>query len=95
MKLLYVGQWVEVDEGIYGYILALGNSTSLVKIVSRKVQDTIEPTTFTYDKWVANYRLKALETHADLDVLIDMALMMKDRDWFHELTKRKVGVERL
>jgi IDEAL domain len=92
--MFHVGQWVELDEYAYGYILALGNSTSLVKIVSRKVQDTIEPTTFTHDKWVANYRLKPLETHADLDVLIDMSLMMKDRDWFHELTKRKVEVER-
>jgi hypothetical protein len=90
--LFYVGQWVEVDEYAYGYILALGNSTSLVKIVSRKVQDTIEPTTFAPNKWVDNYKLKPLGTHVDLDILIDLTLQLNDKEWFLELAKRKVGV---
>jgi len=98
-----VGDWVRVKSGgkyIFGYIAYISNNQKEAQI--QKVYFIRKGKRFYYNPknnlgTFETYRLRKLEQklyQEDLQILIDIALDTKDREWFLELTKRMEGIKR-
>jgi hypothetical protein len=95
---LYVGEWINVAIGDYkavGYVSHMECYSSQIEImkVARIKGDIIEwskPTHGSYDA----HRLKPIGTlldhFQDKSTLINMSLDTKDKEWFEELTGKKM-----
>lgn len=91
------GEWVIVNVGgnycrIIGYITHVGHwggciqIMKIIRIINGKWQ-WLKPSTGSYSAEKIKSAEDFLEQHQDKSVLIDLALLTRDKQWFNQLTK--------
>ncbi|MED0702846.1 IDEAL domain-containing protein [Aeribacillus composti] len=102
--MINVGDWVRVkvnERYVYGYVDYISESENVyLRKIYTEFINSDEKYFYGYRNNLGmfeSYRIEKLDqsiSDDDLNILIDIALDMNDREWFLELTKRREGIKR-